>query len=225
MTAAELTIRMTVALAAGLLLGLERELHGHPAGMRTHVLVAVGAAMFTIAGAYGFGDITKGPNIDPARIAAQVASGIGFIGAGAILRDGGSIRGLTTAATLWLAASVGVGAGAGAYTEVAIGTGIVLVTLVGLRWIRPSRFRRGEVVMLDLEYGLGTGILAPILATVKASGSRVEQIDVQDEQSQGVRHLSLQLFVPGNGRTDALLDELSAIPDLRHVRVLTEESS
>jgi putative Mg2+ transporter-C (MgtC) family protein len=154
-----------------------------------------------------------------------VASGIGFIGAGAILRDGGSIRGLTTAATLWLAASVGVGAGAGAYPEVAIGTGIVLFTLVGLRWVRPSRLRKGEQVTVDLEYGLGTGILAPILATVKASGSRVESIEVQDEQGRGVRHLSLELFVPGNGKTAALVDALSDIPDLRRVTLQSDEGS
>src|SRR3982750_4079759 len=95
----ELTLRMAVAAGAALLLGLEREIHGHPAGVRTHALVGVGAALFTIAGAYGFADIARGPNVDPARIAAQVASGIGFLGAGAILRQGLGIRGLTTAAT------------------------------------------------------------------------------------------------------------------------------
>ena len=90
--------------------GIERSPAIRP-GSATHVLVALGAAMFSLSGAYGFADVTHGPNVDPARIAAQVASGIGFIGAGAIIRDRGAIKGLTTAATVWLAASCGVAAG------------------------------------------------------------------------------------------------------------------
>src|SRR3954451_23793087 len=98
-------------MVAAVLLGLEREVRGHPAGARTHALVAVGAVLFTIAGAYGFGDVPHGPTVDPARVAAQVASGVGFLGAGAIMRQGFGVRGLTTAATLWLAAAIGVTAG------------------------------------------------------------------------------------------------------------------
>src|SRR5205814_5655850 len=122
-------------------LGFERELRARVAGLRTHSLVAIGAALFTIAGAYGFGDIPRGPNIDPARIAAQVASGVGFLGAGAILRQGFGVRGLTTATTLWLAAAIGVASGAGAYPAVAVCTGIVLLVLVALRLAKPLIMR------------------------------------------------------------------------------------
>src|SRR4051794_24455104 len=111
----ELALRIGVAMLAAVLLGLEREVRGHPAGIRTHALVAVGAALFTIAGAYGFSDLPRGPNVDPARVAAQVASGVGFLGAGAILRQGFGVRGLTTAATLWLAAALRGAAGGGAH--------------------------------------------------------------------------------------------------------------
>src|SRR3954465_14920409 len=121
----ELSLRIGIAMIAAVLLGLEREVRCHPAGSRTHALVAVGAALFTIAGAYGFTDVPHGPNVDPARIAAQVASGIGFLGAGAILRRGLGVRGLTTATTLWLAAALGVASGAGAYAAVAICTVVV----------------------------------------------------------------------------------------------------
>src|SRR4051812_25543745 len=109
----ELVLRFGVAAAAAMVLGLEREVRGHVAGVRTHVLVAVGAALFTIAGAYGFADLPRGPNVDPARVAAQVASGVGFLGAGAIMRRGLGVRGLNTAATLWLAAALGVAGGGG----------------------------------------------------------------------------------------------------------------
>src|SRR5947209_16104021 len=101
-------------------------MRAHAAGVRTHALVAVGAALFTVAGAYGFADVPHGSNVDPARIAAQVASGVGFLGAGAILRQGIGVRGLTTAATLWLAAALGLASGAGAYDAALLGTAILM---------------------------------------------------------------------------------------------------
>jgi putative Mg2+ transporter-C (MgtC) family protein len=156
----ELTLRLLVAAGAGVVLGLERELHAHPAGVRTHALVAVGAALFTISGAYGFGDMPRAPNVDPARVAAQVASGVGFLGAGAILRQGLGVRGLTTAATLWLAAAIGVASGAGAYAAVALGTAVVLLVLVLLRLAKPWMLRLGTpTTVIELEYERGHGTL------------------------------------------------------------------
>src|SRR3954469_13343686 len=125
----ELVLRITVAAVAGALLGLEREVRGHDPGIRTHALVAMGAALFTVSGAYGFSDVRL-PSADPSRLAAQVAAGVGFIGAGAVLRSGGSVKGLTTAATLWLAAALGVPPGGGAYGALAATTVAALVVLV-----------------------------------------------------------------------------------------------
>src|SRR4051812_19683967 len=104
---AELAVRMVVAAALGAAIGLEREIHEHPAGMRTHLLVALGSAIFTELSIFGFAGIGA-PPIDPSRVAAQIVSGIGFLGAGAILKYGTSIRGLTTAASLWTAAAIGM---------------------------------------------------------------------------------------------------------------------
>jgi len=123
-------------------IGLERELHRQPAGFRTHSLVALGAALFTIVSAYGF----AGDGVDPTRIAAQIVSGIGFIGAGTILQHRGNIRGLTTAASLWSVAAIGMAAGAGLLVMAVIGTVLILVVLALLdrvaafasRWMRPS---------------------------------------------------------------------------------------
>jgi putative Mg2+ transporter-C (MgtC) family protein len=121
----ELAGRLVVGLVLGAAIGFERELHRQPAGFRTHSLVALGAALFTIISAYGF----AGAAVDPTRIAAQIVSGIGFIGAGAILQYRGNIRGLTTAASLWSVAAVGMAAGAGLLVVAAIGTGLILVVL------------------------------------------------------------------------------------------------
>ncbi len=96
----ELILRLAGRAFLAAAIGLEREVRNQPAGLRAHALVAVAAALFTLAGAYGFGDIHKGSNVDPARVAAQVVTGIGLVGAGCIITHGMSVRGLTTAATL-----------------------------------------------------------------------------------------------------------------------------
>ena len=129
----DLSLRLVIAAALGLAIGFEREIHGHPAGLRTHMLVAMGSGLFTILSAYGFRDVAGVvPNtaaIDPTRIAAQIVSGIGFLGAGAILKDGIVIRGLTTAASLWATSAVGMAAGAGEHIIAVVATATILVSL------------------------------------------------------------------------------------------------
>lgn len=146
----DLAIRLTIGLVLGAIIGFERELHRQPAGFRTHSLVALGAALFTIVSAYGF----VGDQVDPTRIAAQIVSGIGFIGAGTILQHRGNIKGLTTAASLWAVAAIGTAAGAGLLLMAVIGTILILVVLAVLdrveRWVTrrlklpPERSRLGQ---------------------------------------------------------------------------------
>jgi putative Mg2+ transporter-C (MgtC) family protein len=124
----ELIARLGIALALGAAIGFEREMDRQPAGFRTH---ALGAALFTIISAYGF----SGSSVDPTRIAAQIVSGIGFLGAGTILHHRGSIRGLTTAASLWSAAAVGMAAGAGLILMATVGTVLIVVVLALLEGV------------------------------------------------------------------------------------------
>ncbi|MBW9093074.1 MgtC/SapB family protein [Microbacterium jejuense] len=126
----DLTIRVLIAIGLGAAIGLERQWRLRTAGIRTNALVAVGSALFVVVGAVGLGD---GPMTDPTRVAAQVVSGIGFLGAGVILRDGLNIRGLTTAATLWCAAAIGSLAGAGMELMALIGAGAIIATNTLLR--------------------------------------------------------------------------------------------
>lgn len=133
-----LALRLTVGLVLGAIIGFERELHRQPAGFRTHSLVALGAALFTIVSAFGF----TGPMVDPTRIAAQIVSGIGFIGAGTILQYRGHIRGLTTAASLWAVAAIGTAAGAGLFVLALVGTVLILVILSVLDDIEQFVSRR-----------------------------------------------------------------------------------
>lgn len=131
-TQLELSVRLLIAALLGLAIGFEREIHGHPAGLRTHMLVALGSALFTVLSIYGFageGSVSPAAIVDPTRIAAQIVSGIGFLGAGAILKDGIVIRGLTTAASLWATSAVGMAAGAGEYVLAAVAAGVILISL------------------------------------------------------------------------------------------------
>lgn len=156
-------IRFGVALGLGFILGLERELTNKYAGLRTHILVCLGACAFTIISIYGFPSYATGDNIildqatgirDTGRVAAQVVSGIGFIGAGAVLRNGPMIIGLTTAATLWISAAIGMTCGVAMY-DVAIVTTLISVAVLTLirileRKMLPSGFKRKRRFKLAL---------------------------------------------------------------------------
>lgn len=134
----DLTIRLVVALLIGAVIGLERELQRMPAGFRTHALVSLGSAIFTVISAYAF----TGPGSDPTRIAAQIVSGVGFLGGGAILHYGGTVRGLTTAASLWAVAGVGMAAGAGLYVVAVVGGVLVIVALEVFQRLERAAKRR-----------------------------------------------------------------------------------
>ncbi len=122
----EMVLRLLLAAALGAIIGYQRERAGKPAGLRTHVLICVGAALFTITSLYGFGAAA-----DPARIAAGIVAGIGFLGAGAIIRrDEGLVAGLTTAATIWAVASIGLAVGVGLYLVSVVTTAIALIILL-----------------------------------------------------------------------------------------------
>jgi putative Mg2+ transporter-C (MgtC) family protein len=122
--------RLLLAAVLGGAIGAERELNDQAAGLRTHMLLTIGACLFTLISAYGFG---SGIGTDPSRLAAQIVTGIGFLGGGAIVRHGLTVKGLTTAASIWATASVGVAVGAGSYVLGIGGAVLVVGTLFGLR--------------------------------------------------------------------------------------------
>lgn len=134
MTTPEMALRLAAALSLGAVIGVERQWRARMAGLRTNALVATGAALFVLLSAYSFdAGSAGGLRADPTRIAAQIVSGIGFLGAGVILRDGLTVRGLNTAATLWCSAAVGSLAGAGMYSLAGVGTVAIIIANVALR--------------------------------------------------------------------------------------------
>lgn len=220
----ELLGRLVLSAALGGVVGIEREAASRGAGVRTHALVALGAALFTVAGAYGFSDVERSANVDPARIAAQVATGVGFIGAGAIIRNGMSVHGVTTAATVWLAASVGVVAAAGGYVAALAATGLALVVLVLMRAVKPlaQRFGRSSSIV-EVEYVRGHGTLGPLLRNLDELDGRIQEIVVDDDDSQadadGVRHVTLHLTMPDLEDLERIIEDVGKRPEVRAVRI------
>jgi putative Mg2+ transporter-C (MgtC) family protein len=188
-------LRLAVAALLGGLVGLERELDEKAAGLRTHILVAAGTALFTLVSAYGFHEfLTRVGGVvreDPSRIAAQIVTGIGFLGAGVIFRQGLSVRGLTTAASLWLVAAVGMAAGAGFWEGAVIATALALVSLGPLEWAKerllPGR-RRDRLVVELTENAAGAPVLdvlehAGRIGSLRREGARMEvEFDVERER-------------------------------------------
>jgi putative Mg2+ transporter-C (MgtC) family protein len=209
---AELAVRMIVAAALGAAIGLEREIHEHPAGMRTHLLVALGSAIFTELSIYGFAGITSTP-IDPSRVAAQIVSGIGFLGAGAILKYGTSIRGLTTAASLWTAAAIGMAAGAGEWLIAAIGTFIVVFSLWPLNALVERIHRPGtRAIKVRLDVGRldALGDISRLLAD-----RRVEMAGINSlRKGKGHYEVEFDLRLPPAARPADILGAITAIPDV-----------
>jgi putative Mg2+ transporter-C (MgtC) family protein len=182
----EILLRLSVAAGLGAAIGIERELRDREAGVRTHLLVALGAALFTIVSAYGFSDfLTDGALVqtDPTRIAAQIVTGVGFLGAGAIIREGISVRGLTTAGSLWVVAGVGMAAGAGYYWAAIVGTALIFFALGPLRWIAYQTIERirPEERRLMVEVRPRASV-APLLTEL----GELRSLEVEDERDRRI---------------------------------------
>jgi putative Mg2+ transporter-C (MgtC) family protein len=214
----EIAVRLLVAAGLTGAIGAERELRERAAGLRTHMLVGVGSALFTLVSAYAWHDFvgTAGSRVDPTRIAAQVVSGIGFLGAGAILRQGLSVRGLTTAAGLWAVAAIGMASAAGFYPAAVIATVIVMIGLGPLRNVerRLNRFG-GDSGILEVRLTPARS-LAGVLSVVEPLNARIHGIEFDSSDEE--RWVRIDLELPRGRRGDRMLADLSALEDVEEAR-------
>ena len=213
----DVAIRLAVAAVLGGAIGAERELRDREAGFRTHLLVSVGAALFTLVSAYAWTDWSfssrDGIVFDPTRIAAQIVTGIGFLGAGAIIRQGLSIRGLTTAATLWVVAAIGMAAGTGYYWAAVATTALVLVILWPLRLLSRLAFARLRTsegrLTVDLRPAAGAG---PLLTTLEDAGARLRTLQFGEED--GRRRVVADVELSPHASPDRLVSALMDTDDV-----------
>jgi putative Mg2+ transporter-C (MgtC) family protein len=220
-TVGEIALRLVVAAALTGAVGLEREWRERAAGLRTHMLVGVGSALFTLVSAYGFNDFlisgTAVVRADPSRIAAQIVTGIGFLGAGAILRQGLTIRGLTTAAGLWVVAAIGMAVGAGFYSAALLTTGVVLFGLGPLRWAEGyivARRRVGGRLEVDLRPDQP---LAPVLSVLETRRAKVQRIQLEEAGDEG-RELTIEVQLPATVSPREFVEHLSELDEVTAVR-------
>jgi len=219
LTLAELALRLGLAAGLGAAIGVERELREREAGLRTHLLVSLGAALFTLVSAYGWTDWhfsnREGIVFDPTRIAAQIVTGVGFLGAGAIIRQGLTVRGLTTAATLWAVAAIGMAVGAGYYSAAVLTTAVVLVSLWPLRILAFRVFVRIRPEDRPLEIELPSGASAqPVLAAVEEFGAEVESMHLERSRD-GLVVVMRAVFPEGPRQTVARLADLEGVRAVR----------
>ncbi len=201
-------LRLGLAVVLGGLVGLERELRGRSAGLRTHLMVCLGATMVMLT-ASAF------PN--PGRLAQGALTGIGFIGAGAILSLKGRIHGLTTAAGIWFMAALGVVLGVGAYAEAVIGTAVVLAVLHGL-WIVESRISSDTYRELTVRAERGALALADARDAVEQLGYRIETYESTDDLAAGEVTLIFNVrFRPRQVSDELLLKRLGELPGVRAI--------
>jgi putative Mg2+ transporter-C (MgtC) family protein len=209
-------IGLALLLAAAI--GLEREIRQKSAGLRTHTLVGVGAALFVLISKYGFSDVLEPGRVvvDPSRVAAQIVTGIGFLGAGLIFVRRDSVRGLTTAAAVWMTAAIGAAAGAGLPVLAALATGSYFVVALGFPpLVRRLPFTAVPVSVLRIRYPDGRGILRQLLVAATHRGFAVDEVSVAAAGAGAVAKgqvpatVELTLQVRGRGSVTDLAAALS----------------
>jgi len=215
-TDAELALRLAAALILGGAIGLEREVSGQVAGLRTHMMVALGSCLFGIVSAYGFGDFI-GPRadtntqVDVTRVASNIVTGVGFLGGGAILKSGASVKGLTTAASLWVTAAVGLGVAFGSLMLASVTTFLLVLALTALRaprtWLRQRFVASREFVSMQLRAEADP---ACVIARIRALPAvEVGAITLRDNDDETVVEVALR-----GADLDLRLAELAALDEV-----------
>ena len=216
-------LRLGLALILGAVIGLERESTEHIAGLRTQALVALGSSLFTVISAFGFADLLGQPHIqlDPTRIASYIVAGIGFLGAGSIFmsRNKDEVRGLTTAASVWLVAAIGMACGAGLLLEAVAATILALFVLIVLRYVErlilPYRSPNMHILRIEATSPAGP-FIADLYNTCAHYGLTIETLKVDTEQA--IDTVEVVCRTPNPATLTHAIDELRALSGVRAIQ-------
>ena len=215
-------LRLLLSIVLGLFIGIEREMHRQPAGMRTHILICIGATLVTIASLYlPLSTSGVGLSADSSRITAQIVSGIGFLGAGAIIKFGATVRGITTAATIWVTAAIGITIGLGLFYFSVLATIFVLVVLVGFESFEQRLFSTEFFKALEVEFDPSVLRVVEIRELLMAHHIRVRTVDMQ--VTNGGRAVAIfHVRISERIQPDALLAEILALASVREAKLNQE---
>lgn len=215
-----LTLRLLMAVVFGGLIGFERELSNSAAGLRTHILVCVGATLVMLISIYGFSDFVNEVNvrIDPSRLAAQVITGVGFLGAGTILTTGNVIKGLTTAASVWVVASIGLAIGAGFYYPAAIAFVLVILSL----WVLSKAEKRFINVKKQHEMKLQImdhpGLLAQLYGIIANNKAEISKMTVETGHEGGSILLVYTILLP-RGSAPIIVEQMALVDGVSKISI------
>lgn len=210
----ETVLRLFMAMVIGGIIGFEREIGNRPAGFRTHTLVCVGSTLVMLTSEYLFKEYSGIVNLDPARLGAQVISGIGFLGAGTILKLGPRVRGLTTAASLWVVACLGLAIGAGFYWGAIVATIFVYITLILLKKVERVFVRDVGTIVIDLELRNKPGQIAKVTDVMGRLNIQIKDIQIihnEDEDDDIWTRIKFFIRLPAGMNKNVLLAELKQL--------------
>ncbi len=218
---------LALALVLATCIGVEREARGKSAGIRTQAIVGTTAALLMQVSKYGFMDVLVIDHValDPSRVAAQIVSGIGFLGAGIILTRSGAVHGLTTAATVWETAAIGMAAGAGLWLLAVVVTAFHFLIVFALAPLgrRFERRRPRDQIAVSVSYVGGQGVLRQALDRVTAAGWSVSRVVSGDDDTEEEAVVGLHLRRRGGGEAGAVVAVIETIPGVREVRAIDAE--
>ncbi|WP_348643878.1 MgtC/SapB family protein [Phyllobacterium myrsinacearum] len=215
----EMVLRLLLAAVLGSLVGFERERLLWAAGLRTHMLVAVGACLAMLVSAFGFADVLGSPHVvlDPSRIAAQVITGVGFLGAGTILLRGEVVRGLTTAASLWGVASIGLAVGGGLYLAGFAATVIILLILAGIKPLEErfrSRTQTHKILISAKRGSISVDVIGDVAGAQK---SLIKQFIVQPSGTEDVDDVEIMFVRLSPQALNRIVGRIKSLPTVSHV--------
>jgi len=220
-TTTDLLIRLLMASLLGGLIGIEREVNNRPAGFRTHILVTLGSCLIMILSIYGFSGLgTDGRGGEPARLAAQVVSGIGFLGAGTIMREGTNVRGLTTAASIWVCGGIGLAIGTGFYEAAILTTLLAIGSLVSVQFVekRFTKMRRYSEIKV---FGVGrpgfVGEIGTVFGKYYIAIRNIQIDNYNDDEDSYVGDIQITFLI----KTPVKLDRFGIYNDLKDLKGIT----
>ncbi len=213
LTLGEIFLRIFIGFLLSGIIGLEREGINRPAGLRTHILVGTGSTLIMITGIYLAQNY---PDTDAARLGAQVVSGIGFLGAGTIIKEGVSVRGLTTAASLWATAGIGLACGAGFLLPAVFTTAIVMFSLVFFQKINRLLVNRRHEIRLNILCTYHPGQIAAIGTYLGNENVQIKQISIHDEQVESLR-LKMVLRLPITATPVDIIEGLKTVDGIKEI--------